>query len=467
MASYAAIDLGATSGRVAVGTISAGKISYEIVHRFSNEPIKDPIHGLLWDWNKLREEVLIGLRLTTKKYLLTSIAVDSWGVDYQLINKDGSLDSRVFSYRNLRLEGVMENTLKTIRKEEIYQNTGIQFLPFNTIYQFIAGLSIDEFVNADQFLMLPDAMNYFLCGSRSQEVTNASTTQLLDPSTRDWHWRLIDELNLPRNIFPPLHEAGKPLGKIRGHGQLDGIPVVAVGSHDTASAVAAVPMVNPENSIYISSGTWSLVGYEKSNANTAQAAYAIDLTNELGVQGTVRLLRNVAGMWLLSECQRDWAEAGIHLEVEELIALAKKVPANKFLIDPNDHLFLAAGNMTGRIAEYCLINNSQPPSNPAEYARCIFDSLAHAYREVITDFEEVEGQIFEAIYVVGGGSANDFLNQLTADITQKRVITGVVEATLLGNIGMQAIAAGEIADLPKLREMISASITQKVFLPSS
>jgi rhamnulokinase len=466
MASYAAIDLGATSGRVAVGTISDGKISFEVIHRFTNDPIDDPVDGLLWNWSRLQEEVLVGLNMAVQKYDLTSVAVDSWAVDYQLLNGDGSLNKRVFSYRNLRLEGVMEDTIKLVGKERIYKSTGIQFLTFNTIYQLIAGLSIDEFEGASQFLMLPDALNYFLCGSMTQEVTNASTTQLLNSATRDWDWDLIAELDLPKRIFPPLHEAGALLNKIEGHGQLDGIQVVAVGSHDTASAVAAVPMTNPEKSIYISSGTWSLVGYEKSQANTSNQAFEIDLTNELGVQATVRSLRNVAGMWLLSECQRDWAAQGSSTKVEELVAAAQKVPANSFLIDPNDHLFLAAGNMVGRIAEYCIANNAPVPSTPAEYARCIFDSLATAYDQVISDFEAVEGHSFDVIYVVGGGSANDFLNQLTADVTRKKVITGAVEATLLGNIGMQAIAAGEVSGLAQLREMISASITQKIFLPS-
>ena len=466
MSSYAAIDLGATSGRVAVGTVADGKISFEIVHRFSNDPINDPNDGLLWNWSKLQAEVLIGLKIAAEKYQFKSAAVDSWGVDYQILKKDGFLNPRVFSYRNLRLDGVMENTVKQLGKERIYSSTGIQFLPFNTIYQLIAGLAIDEFVDASLFLMLPDALNYFLCGSATQEVTNASTTQLLNPVTRDWDWDLIAELDLPSNIFPTLHEAGSALGKIRGHGELDGIPIVAVGSHDTASAVAAVPMTNPDKSIYISSGTWSLVGYEKKHANTSQMAFEIDLTNELGVQGTVRSLRNVAGMWLLSECQRDWAAQGVAIQVEELVSSAQKIPANSFLIDPNDHLFLAAGNMVGRIAEYCIANNSPVPATPAEYARCIFDSLAQAYHDVISEFEAVEGHTFDTIYVVGGGSANQFLNQLTADVTRKKVITGAVEATLLGNIGMQAISAGEIPDLAKLREMISASLTQKVFLPS-
>jgi rhamnulokinase len=466
MASYAAIDLGATSGRVAVGTISGDSISIEVVHRFTNDPIDDPKEGLLWNWKKLQTEVLFGLNMAVLKYPISSVAIDSWGVDYQLVNEDLSLNEKVFSYRNLRTEGVMESTISEIGKESIYRRTGIQFLHFNTIYQFIAGVSTGEFDCAKQFLMLPDALNYYLCGSTSQEVTNASTTQLLDPVTRDWHWDLIEELGLPRRIFPALHESGELLGKIRGHGRLDGIPVVAVGSHDTASAVAAVPMTSPAKSIYISSGTWSLVGFERSKPNTSPKAFAIDLTNELGVEATVRSLRNVTGMWLLSECQRDWLAQGMDLRIEELIAGAQKIPVDSFLINPNDHVFLAAGNMTRRILNYCTLNNLPSPSTPAEYARCIFDSLAHAYHEVIKEFEEVEGHIFDVVYVVGGGSANNFLNQLTADITGKKVITGAVEATLLGNIGMQAIAAHEIASLQELRKVITHSIAQKVFLPS-
>jgi rhamnulokinase len=226
-------------------------------------------------------------------------------------------------------------------------------------------------------------------------------------------------------------------------------------------------MLDPATSIYISSGTWSLVGYEKSQANTSPQAFDIDLTNELGVQATVRCLKNVAGMWLLSECQRDWAAKGESINVEELISSAQKIPANRFQIDPNDPHFLSAGNMVGRIAEYCRANNSPVPSTPGEYARCIFDSLARTYRDVIKEFESVEAHSFEVIYVVGGGSANDFLNQLTANITGKKVITGAVEATLLGNIGMQAIAAGEISGLPELRQIIAQSIPQKIFLPST
>ena len=466
MASYAAIDLGASSGRVAVGTVANGKITFEVIHRFSNDPMDHPVSGLMWDWAMIQKEVLTGLKLAIRKYVLTSVAVDSWGVDYQMIKADGELDSSVYSYRNLRLDGVMEETLKSIGKEHIYKESGIQFLPFNTLYQLLVDQKHNRFDDVSQFLLLPDALNYFLCGSKSQEVTNASTTQLLNPNTRDWNWGLIEELELPTQIFPKLHEAGKYLGRIRGHGQLDGIPVVAVGSHDTASAVAAVPMINPEKSIYISSGTWSLVGYERKTVNTSPEAFSINLTNELGVQGTVRSLRNVTGMWLLSECQREWANDGYEIELDDLIAKARKVPSNVFLIDPNDHLFLSAGNMTSRIAKYCVANNSPVPSSPAEFARCIFDSLAHAYHGVISEFEALEKEAFDVIYVVGGGSANNFLNQLTADVTRKKVITGAFETTLLGNIGMQAIAAGEIESLAQLREKISTSITQKVFLPS-
>jgi rhamnulokinase len=467
MSAYAAIDLGATSGRVAVGSIVDGAITFEIVHRFLNEPLMDPEHGLLWNWAELQREVLIGLHKANEKYDLTSVGVDTWAVDYQIIEKSGNLNPRVFSYRNQRLDNVMENTIKIYGKEKIYNATGIQFLPFNTIYQLIAGTTANEFNDAAKFLLLHDELSHFLCGSTTQEVTNASTTQLLNPTLRDWDWDLIRDLDLPKEIFPTLHEAGTNLGHIRGHGDLDGISVVAVGSHDTASAVAAVPMTAPESSIYISSGTWSLVGYEKSVPNLTSEALKINLTNELGVQGTVRLLRNVAGMWLISECQKDWAKAGIAKSIEELISEAEKIPADSFLINPNDSSFLHPGDMVGRIQEFCVANGISVPNTPGEFARCIFDSLAHTYHEVILEFEQVENHNFDSIFIVGGGSANAFLNQLIANVTGKTVTAGPVEATLLGNIGVQAISAGEISGLSQLRGVISKSVEQKTFFPAT
>ena len=290
---------------------------------------------------------------------------------------------------------------------------------------------------------------------------------MLNPTLRDWDWDLIRDLDLPKEIFPTLHEAGTNLGHIRGHGDLDGISVVAVGSHDTASAVAAVPMTAPESSIYISSGTWSLVGYEKSVPNLTSEALKINLTNELGVQGTVRLLRNVAGMWLISECQKDWAKAGIAKSIEELISEAEKIPADSFLINPNDSSFLHPGDMVGRIQEFCVANGISVPNTPGEFARCIFDSLAHTYHEVILEFEQVENHNFDSIFIVGGGSANAFLNQLIANVTGKTVTAGPVEATLLGNIGVQAISAGEISGLSQLRGVISKSVEQKTFFPAT
>jgi rhamnulokinase len=466
MSAYAAIDLGATSGRVAVGSVVDGAITFEIVHRFLNEPFTDPEHGLLWNWTELQREVLIGLHKAKEKYDLTSVGVDTWAVDYQIIEKNGDLNPRVYSYRNHRLDSVMENTIKLHGKEKIYNATGIQFLPFNTIYQLIAGASANEFSNAAKFLLLPDALSHYLCGSTTQEVTNASTTQLLNPTRRDWDWDLIRDLDLPTEIFPALHEAGANLGHIRGHGDLDGISVVAVGSHDTASAVAAVPMTTPESSIYISSGTWSLVGYEKKVPNLSSEALKINLTNELGVQGTVRLLRNVAGMWLISECQKDWAKAGIAKSIEELIAEAEKIPTDSFLINPNDSSFLHPGDMVGRIQKICEANGVSVPKTPGEFARCIFDSLAHAYHDVILEFEEIENHHFDSIFIVGGGSANAFLNQLIANVTGKTVTAGPVEATLLGNIGVQAMAAGEISGLPELRRAISKSFEKKTFFPA-
>jgi rhamnulokinase len=466
MGFYAAIDLGATSGRVAVGELNRGAISFDVIHRFSNSAIEDVNDGLVWDWASIQREVIFGLERASQMYPLTSVGIDSWGVDYQLLGADSRLNNKVYSYRNSRLEGELEEVTKTLDRNHIYEATGIQFLPFNTIYQFTAGLKKNEFDGASQFLMLPDALNYFLCGSRTQDITNASTTQLLNPRTHDWHWGLIDELRIPKNIFPELHQPGSFLGTIKGHGILDGISVVSVGSHDTASAVAAIPMITPENSVYISSGTWSLIGCEIPHANLSANAFTMNLTNELGVQGTVRLLCNVAGMWLLSECQREWDILENPMSIERLIEEAKLVPKNAFLIDPNDPIFLKPGVMTSRIREKCVSKEDMRIQYPGEYARCIFDSLALAYKEKIQALQLVENKLFEVVYVVGGGSANDFLNQLIADATSKTVVVGAVESTILGNLGMQAIASGEITSLSELRRVVGNSIKARTFTPS-
>lgn len=465
MSFHAAIDLGASSGRVAVGRVDSNSIEYEVIHRFDIRNVSTPEHGLIWDWSDIEENVLHGLRLAQQEYAIASVGVDSWGVDYRIYAQDGEPIDPVYCYRNERLSGVMDLIVGRYGKERIYAATGIQFLPFNTIYQLSVAQERGELESATTFQMLPDAINRFLCASRSQDVTNASTTQLMNVMSLDWDWALVAELGIPASLFPPLHKPGAVLGSIQGHGELDGIPVIAVGSHDTASAVAAVPFSGSQNAIFISSGTWSLIGYERDTPNISADALRLNLTNELGVQGKYRTLRNVAGMWLLSECQREWRSQGQDYSIDELISAAQEVPGGRFIINPNDDVFIAPGNMIARVAQHARLANGTTPSTPGEVTRCIFDSLARAYHQLIESFELLEGKKFELIHIVGGGSANEFLNQLIADATGREVVSGPVEATLLGNIAIQAIALGQIANIDEFRVLLGRDARIKRFKP--
>jgi len=463
MSSFAAIDLGATSGRVAVGTVVDGAISYEIIHRFPNGARESESGSFVWDWDELITQIKTGLVKAAAKYSLTSIGVDTWAVDYILVNSQNHITSPTYSYRDLRTDGVMELAISDYGKEAFYQRTGIQFLPFNTVYQLMAARDAGELEGDRTFVMLPDAINMALTGSRSVEITNASSTQLLNARTRSWDTELINLLHLPHEVFPSLHEAKTTLGTVKGIPELTGVKVVAVGSHDTASAVAAAPISS--DSIYISSGTWSLIGCESAEPNTSAAAMAVNLTNELGVEGTVRLLKNVAGMWIISECLREWAENGDPISIEELVTQARNSEIEA-RINPNHESFLHPGKMVERIQYQVMINGGKELRSKGEIAYVIYASLAESYAKTIAEIESVTGRRFTNIHVVGGGSSNDFLNQLTADATGLEVIAGPVEATLLGNIGVQAIAAGEITNLQELREIISHSFELKIFQPS-
>ena len=463
MSSFAAIDLGATSGRVAVGTVVDGAISYEIIHRFPNGARESESGSFVWDWDELIPQIKTGLVKAAAKYSLTSIGVDTWAVDYILVNSQNHITSPTYSYRDLRTDGVMELAIRDYGKEAFYQRTGIQFLPFNTVYQLMAARDAGELEGDRTFVMLPDAINMALTGSRSVEITNASSTQLLNARTRSWDTELINLLHLPHEVFPSLHEAKTTLGTVKEIPELTGVKVVAVGSHDTASAVAAAPISS--DSIYISSGTWSLIGCESAEPNTSAAAMAVNLTNELGVEGTVRLLKNVAGMWIISECLREWAENGDPISIEELVAQARNSEIEA-RINPNHESFLHPGKMVERIQYQVMINGGKELRSKGEIAYVIYASLAESYTKTIAEIESVTGRGFTNIHVVGGGSSNDFLNQLTADATGLEVIAGPVEATLLGNIGVQAIAAGEITNLQELREIISHSFELKKFQPS-
>lgn len=465
MHQFLAVDLGATSGRVAIGSISDGAISLSIVHRFAHEVIEDPNGSLLWNWDLIFSQVLYGLKEGVKVSKPTSLAVDSWAVDYGFISSDKKIIGDIHAYRDLRNEIASKALIAKLGKERIYSTTGIQFLPFNTIYQLYASKGLPEYQGADKFLMLPDLISFIFTGAISTEVTNASSTQALNTSTRTWDKELIELADLDYSLFSQLHEPGSLLGTVTGFAELDGIKVVAAASHDTASAIAGIPFGNREVEAYISSGTWSLVGIESERPFTSEAAFAANVTNELGVEGTVRVLKNITGMWLLEECRRTWRESGSDVEMGELISSAEAARGFQTLIDPNDPLFAPPGDMPARIVNYCLERGLSAPSTPGEFAITIFNSLAHAYKKTLAEIAAVSGRKINLIHILGGGSQNDLLNQITADICGVRVKTGPVEATLLGNIAIQAIAAGVVKDLAEARALIKNSFTSKEFTP--
>jgi rhamnulokinase len=394
------------------------------------------------------------------------LAVDSWAVDYGFISPTHQYLPPVHAYRDPRNEIAYQELTKRIGKERIYSTTGIQFLPFNTIYQLYAARELPEYKKAAKFLMLPDLINFLFTQRISTEVTNASSTQALNTRTREWDRELINLAGVREDLFSELHEPGTLIGVVRGFDDLDGINVVATASHDTAAAIAGVPFGNRLTEAYISSGTWSLVGVELDAPVLTPEAFAANVTNELGADGTVRALKNVTGMWLLEECRRSWHAEGRDYEMPELLKLASAAKSFTTLIDPNDPLFAAPGGMPERIQSYCAERSLTPPKTDGEYAICILNSLAHAYKKTLDEIAAVTGRTIEVIHILGGGSQNDLLNQLTADICGITVKTGPVEATLFGNIAVQAISAGVVANLTEARALIEKSFTSKVFQPS-
>ena len=462
---FIAVDLGATSGRIAIGRFDGKAITLEVAYRFTHEVIVDgPIRK--WDWRHIYSEIITGITIAKERSDPISIAFDSWAVDYGLLDSQGHLIEPVVSYRDSRTELTYAPTVERLGREAIYESTGIQFLPFNTIYQLVAASETDAYRCAENFLLLPDLLNYLFTGVRSTEITNASTTQLLNTSLRTWDDGLIRKAGLRRKLFTQLHEPGAFIGEIKGHGVLDGLKVVATASHDTASAVAGTPLIDPNSEAYISSGTWSLVGVETRSPITNKRALAANLTNELGAAGTVRLLKNVTGMWLLEECRRSWLGEGRTFTIPELLALAEERKMFLTTIDPNDPVFLAPGNMPDRIRSWCLSRKLQPPATPAEFTLCILNSLALAYKETLDKIMEISGKRITSIHILGGGSQIRLLNQLTANVCGVPVKAGPVEATLYGNIAVQAISAGLLPNLAAARAAIAQSFTGEIFLPS-
>ncbi len=464
MTTVAAADLGASGGRVMVGQVGAGLDLHE-AHRFGNVPVR--VAGTLyWDILRLYQDILDGLRAAARSFELASVGIDSWAVDYGLLDAAGALLGNPVHYRDDRTDGVAGEVLA--RVPDLYPVTGIQQLPFNTIYQLTAAARAGQLAGAQTILLIPDLLAYWLTGQIGAELTNASTTQLLDARTRAWADGVIRAAGLPGRLFPPLRRPGSIIGALRPDTLpgLAGVPVIAVGSHDTASAVVAVPAGGPDFG-YISSGTWSLVGVELDAPVLSEASRAANFTNEAGVDGTVRYLRNVMGLWLLQESVRGWAEAGQPVELPDLLGAAARQPSLVTVVDPDDPVFLPPGDMPARIAAAARRTGQPVPDGRPALVRCILDSLALAYRRALRQVQELSGRRIGTVHVVGGGSRNDLLLQLTADACGLPVVAGPAEATALGNILVQARALGAApGDLAGLRGLVRATQRLRRFEPS-
>ncbi|MFI6923432.1 rhamnulokinase family protein [Nonomuraea spiralis] len=455
MSRFAAVDLGASSGRVLVADLSEGLATTE-VHRFPNGPVR--LAGRLhWDILGLYREILTGLRAAGP---VTSIGVDSWAVDYGLLDETGALLGNPVHYRDDRTRGVAEQVAATVGAEALYEVSGLQVLPFNTVYQLLA----DRLDGAATMLLVPDLIAYWLTGEIGAEVTNASTTGLLDVRTRSWAVPLIDRLGLPAGLFPRLRQPGEAIGGLRRDvaGEIGfSAPVRAVASHDTASAVAAVPAAGSAFA-YISCGTWSLAGVELPAPVLTEAGRAANFTNEAGIDGTVRYLRNVMGLWLLQECLRAWPGSSLG----DLLAAAARERPFAAVVDPDVPAFLPPGDMPARIAAECRRTGQRPPSTPAGFVRCVLESLALGHRRAVRQAMELSGREVEVVHLVGGGSRNELLCRFTADACGLPVVAGPAEATALGNVLTQARAAGLVADLGAMRDLVASTQELRRYEPS-
>lgn len=465
MGRYIAVDLGATSGRVALIDTSKENFDITMVHRFRHEAIESPDGNLYWNWEHIVDESIKGIRAAASLGPVTSLAIDTWAADYGFLDSHSHLLPPIFSYRDSRTEKALAEIIEVAGKERIYETTGIQFLPLNTINQLFASKNDSNYLAAEKFLLLPDLLNNLLVGCETTEITNASTTQLLNGRTRSWDYELISRLGLRPEIFPGLHNPGTALGMIKGFGSLDGIPVVAVGSHDTASAVAGIPFTDIASEAYLSSGTWSLLGIESETPITTPEALAANITNELGVEGTVRVLKNITGLWILEECRRTWGSEGLNLGMPEIISLAQSSSQCTSVIDPNNPIFAHSGEMPDRVKEYIQRSGQRVPQSPGEIARTIFLSLALAYKRTLRELEIVTGRSIGTLNILGGGSQIEILNQFAADATDREVIAGPAEATLFGNAMVQAIAAGDFPNLKAARVAMRKGLIRKKYLP--
>lgn len=473
---FLAVDLGASGGRVLGGRFDGQRLDLEEVFRFENGGVRvgERLH---WDLLGLWQQVQRGLRAAAAKYgdRIASIGVDTWGVDFGLLGPHDELLGNPYHYRDRRTHGIFDRAFAVVPREEIFAATGLQFMEFNTLYQLFAmRLAQSPLLDvAESFLMIPDLFHWLLTGTKTNELTNVSTTQFYDPRSRTWATSLLERFGLPTRIFGPITPPGTRLGTVlpavAEETGLRNVAVVLPGTHDTASAVMSVPAASPPaarpNWCYISSGTWSLMGVETPAPVIDERCRQLNFTNEGGVGGTVRLLKNIAGLWLVQECRRVWQQAGKNLSWDDLVARAEASPPLRSLIDPDHPSFVAPSHMPEAIRHFCRSTQQAVPEDEGAIVRAALEGLGLRYRLVLGWLEELTGGRIETIHIVGGGSQNQLLCQMAADACNRRVLTGPVEATAIGNLMMQAVAGGDVASIAQAREVIRRSFEFREYLP--
>ncbi len=468
---YLAFDIGAESGRAIIGDLRDGKLTLSEAHRFPNGGVRVK-DNLYWDILGLWREIKNGMRAAAQSGDVAAMGVDTWGVDYALVDQNGDLLANPYCYRDARTDGVLERVCAKLGRERIFEITGIQFMPINTLYQW----SVEREHNpgkvdlARRCLMMPDLLHYWMTGVMANEYTIATTSQAFDARARAWSHELLEGVGMPASLFGDVVMPGTKLGQllpsVRDEAGINDAAVVLVGSHDTASAVAAVPFAPGSGArAYISSGTWSLVGVEVDQPVINAQALAANVTNEGGVGGKIRLLKNVMGLWLIQRCRAEWKAEGRDYSYDQITQMANEASGFPSVVDPNDDAFLHPADMRKAIVQKCQQTHQPVPSTPGEFARLIYASLAQAYRTVIEQIEGLIGQRIETIHVVGGGSRSHILNQLTANVCRRPVIAGPVEGTAIGNVLTQAMGAGEIGSLAELREVVRRSFDIVRFEP--
>lgn len=469
--SFFAVDLGATSGRTILGTLIDGKIEQREITRFPNHIIEMSGH-CYWDIYALYREIINGLKTVAKEGIaITSIGIDTWGVDFALIGCDGELLRNPYCYRDTHTEGAPEKFFKEeIPADEVYNLTGIQIMNINSLFQLytLRKSHNSALASAHKILFMPDALGYLLTGCMATEYTIASTSEMLNPRTKQLEPKLMQAAGVKAEQFAPIVFPGQQLGVLSAEVQkltgLGAIPVISVAGHDTASAIAAIPTPD-ERFAYLSSGTWSLMGIEVKDAILTTESMTKNYTNEGGVEGTTRFLKNICGMWLLERCRKEWADTNQNYSYTDLMEAAQKAPAFKSLINPDDACFANPESMIAAIIGYCERTHQSAPQSYEEITRCIFDSLALRYKQVFRDLQQMASFSIDRLHIIGGGSKNDMLNQFTCNAVGVPVVAGPSEATAIGNIMLQAKAAGMISSITEMRKLIAESVETKTFEP--